>query len=147
MTAASTLADNTRIARRFVECFNDNDIAGALDLFADDICYRLMGKPDKLPSAGPKDKAQIAAVFERMNSRLNGGLRMWVKNTIAERDQVAMEVESRGELKNGRVYHQEYHMLVTLRDGKIADLREYYDTFHVWDTWFRPEEPLEKKTA
>ena len=133
---------NTRAARRFIERFNDNDIPGVLDLFADDICYRLMGKPDRLPSAGAHNKPQIAAVFERMNSRLDGGLRMWVKNTIAEGDQVAMEVESRGELKNGRIYNNEYHMLITLRDGKIVDLKEYYDTLHVWDTWFRRDEPM-----
>lgn len=147
MSTTPLTAENTRVARRFIECFNDNDIEGALDLFADDICYRLMGKPDRLPSAGPKDKTQIAEVFERMNARLNGGLRMWVKNTIAERDQVAMEVESRGELKNGRIYNNEYHMLVTLRDGKIVDLKEYYDTFHVWDTWFRRDEPTEMKSS
>lgn len=144
---AENTRENTRVARLFIERFNDNDIAGVLDLFADDICYRLMGKPDRLPSAGDHDKAQIAAVFERMNSRLDGGLRMWVKNTIAEGDQVAMEVESRGELKNGRIYHNEYHMLVTLRDGRIVRLKEYYDTFHVWDTWFRRDDPLEQKTA
>ncbi|MET0332984.1 MAG: nuclear transport factor 2 family protein [Rhizobacter sp.] len=138
---------NTRIARSFIERFDANDIPGVLALFADDICYRLMGKPDRLATAGPKNKTEIAAVFERMNSRLNGGLRMWVKNTIAEGDQVAMEVESRGELKNGRIYNNEYHMLVTLREGKIVELKEYYDTFHVWDTWFRRDDPVEQKAA
>jgi ketosteroid isomerase-like protein len=147
MSTTTLSAENTRIARRFIECFNANDIAGVLDLFAPDICYRLMGKPDRLPTAGPKDKAQIAEVFAAMNSRLNGGLRMWVKNTIAEGDQVAMEVESRGELKNGRVYNNEYHMLVTLREGRIVDLKEYYDSFHVWDTWFRRDELPEKTSA
>jgi ketosteroid isomerase-like protein len=143
----STPQLNTRAARRFIECFNDNDIEGALDTMAADVRYWLAGKPDRLPSAGDHDKAQIAAVFARMNSRLIGGLRMWVKNTIAEGDQVAMEVESRGELKNGRVYNNEYHMLVTLREGRIVDLKEYYDSFHVWDTWFRRDELPEKTSA
>ncbi|HEY0822068.1 MAG TPA: nuclear transport factor 2 family protein [Rhizobacter sp.] len=146
-TAQDTLRTNTLAARRFIECFNDNDIAGALDTMADDVRYWLAGKPDRLPSAGDHDKAQIAAVFEQMTSRLNGGLRMWVKNTIAERDQVAMEVESRGELKNGRLYNNEYHMLITLREGKIVDLKEYYDSFHVWDTWYRRDQPADQQTA
>lgn len=148
----NTPQDNTRIntqtARRFIECFNDNDIEGALATMADDVRYWLAGKPDRLPSAGDHDKSQIAGVFERMTSRLTGGLRMWVKNTIAEGDQVAMEVESRGELKNGRIYNNEYHMLVTLREGKIVDLKEYYDTFHVWDTWFRRDtSPASERAA
>jgi ketosteroid isomerase-like protein len=143
----STPQDNTLTARRFIECFNDNDIAGALATMADDMRYWLAGKPDRLPCAGDHDKAQIAAVFDRMGERLNGGLRMWVKNTIAEGDQVAMEVESRGELKNGRIYNNEYHMLVTLRGGKIVRLKEYYDSFHVWDTWFRRDEAHVKESA
>jgi len=42
-------------------------------------------------------------------------------------------------LANGRVYDNEYHMLITLRDGRIAAVKEYYDTQHVWDTWYRKE--------
>jgi ketosteroid isomerase-like protein len=51
-------------------------------------------------------------------------------------DKVAVEVESYGELKNGRVYKQEYHPLITIRDGRISAVREYLDTQHVFATWF-----------
>ncbi len=33
-------------------------------------------------------------------------------------------------------YRQEYHPLITVRDGKIAAVREYLDTQHVFATWF-----------
>ncbi len=64
---------------------------------------------------------------------------MKVKGAIAEGDQVAVEAESWGELKNGRVYNQEYHFLITLRDGKISAVREYLDTQHAFLTWFRKD--------
>jgi ketosteroid isomerase-like protein len=41
-------------------------------------------------------------------------------------------------MRNGRVYEQEYHMLMTIRDGKISAVREYLDTQHVLATWFAP---------
>jgi uncharacterized protein len=66
-------------------------------------------------------------------------VRMTIKNTVAEGDQVALEMASHGVLKNGRVYDNEYHLLMRLREGKIVAVREYYDTFHVWDTWYRKD--------
>ena len=87
---------------------------------------------------GTHDKQQIARVFHGMLGQLKNGLRMTVKGAIAEGDQVALEVVSHGELRNGRVYDQEYHMLITIRDGKISAVREYLDTQHVYATWFQP---------
>ena len=37
-----------------------------------------------------------------------------------------------GELRNGRIYNQEYHFSMTIRDGKISGVREYLDTQHVF---------------
>ena len=61
-----------------------------------------------------------------------------MKGAIAEGDKVAIELVGRGELKNGRVYNNEYHLLMTIRDGKVARVREYLDTQHVFATWFQP---------
>ena len=133
-----TLERNTRLACSFFERFDANDMAGALDLLADDATYWIAGKPAQLPGVGLLNKAQIAAVFGRMGERLTDGLRMTVKNTVTQGDQVALEVESHGVLKNGRVYNNEYHLLVRLRGDKIAAVKEYLDSFHAWDTWYRP---------
>jgi len=80
----------------------------------------------------------MARLFHTMFDQLKGGLKMTVKSLIAEGDKVAVEVESWGELQNGRVYNNEYHFLMTIRDGKIHEVREYLDTQHVFATWFQP---------
>jgi uncharacterized protein len=58
---------------------------------------------------------------------------------IAEEDQVAVEVESSGDLCNGRKYRQQYDFAITLHDGKIALVHEYLDTQHSFDVWLCPE--------
>jgi ketosteroid isomerase-like protein len=63
---------------------------------------------------------------------------MDVKSSIGEGNAVALEVESSGDLKNGRLYRQEYHILMEFRDGKIAAVREYLDTQHGHDIWVAP---------
>jgi len=68
-----------------------------------------------------------------------GGLHMTVKGMVAEGDKVAVELESRGELDNGRLYNNEYHLLMTIRDGKVHAVKEYYDSHHVFMTWFHKQ--------
>jgi hypothetical protein len=66
---------------------------------------------------------------------LAAGLRMTVISSLAEGDRVALEVTSSGDLKNGRLYRQEYHFLMEFREGKICAVREYLDTHHAHDVW------------
>ena len=128
--------DNRLIATEFFRRYDSGNIPGVLELMADDITYWLAGKPGSNATAGPRTKAEMAAIFQRMGERLEGPLRMKVKGTEAEGDKVAVEAESLGQLRNGRVYNQEYHVLFTIRGGKIAAAREYMDTAHVDAIWY-----------
>jgi ketosteroid isomerase-like protein len=132
-----SIEQNKKLAREFFDRFSANDVAGALDIMTDDATWWIAGKPEQLPAAGSHSKQQIARLFYNMVGQLPNGLEMTVKTLIAEDDKVALEVESYGELRNGRVYSQEYHFLVTVRDGKISTVKEYLDTQHVLATWFQ----------
>ena len=129
---------NKALVTEFLGRFSANDIAGVLDMMTDDATWWLPGKPGHMPVRGVRSKEQIARVFHGMAAQLKSGLKMTVNSAIAEADRVAVEVESYGELQNGRVYNQEYHFLMTIRDGKIAEVREYLDTEHAFATWFQP---------
>lgn len=132
-----SIEQNKKLAREFFDHFNANDVAGALGLMADDATWRIAGKPEHLPAAGVYNKEQIARLLHNMAGQLPNGLKMTVKGLIAEGDKVALEAESYGELRNGRIYNQEYHFVVTIRDEKIREVREYLDTQHVFATWFQ----------
>jgi ketosteroid isomerase-like protein len=133
-----SLEENKQIAGEFLARFTASDVDGALAAMTDDATWWIAGKSRRRPGVGMHDKVEIERVFRGMLDQLKDGLRMTVKSAIAEGDRVALEVVSRGELRNGRVYEQEYHMLMTIRDGKISAVREYLDTQHVLATWFAP---------
>lgn len=132
-----SIEHNKKLAREFFDRFNANDVAGALDIMTDDATWWIAGKPEQLPAAGLYSKEKIAGLLHNMTGQLLDGLKMTVKSMIAEEDRVALEVESYGELRNGRIYNQEYHFLVTIRDGKISTVKEYLDTQHVFAVWFQ----------
>lgn len=133
-----SIEQNKKLVVELFARFSANDIAGALDTLTDDATWWIAGKPEQLPAAGVHSKEQIARLLQNMADRLKDGLRLRVKGAIAEDDKVAVEVESYGELRNGRVYNQEYHFLMTIRDGRISAVKEYLDTQHVFATWFQP---------
>ena len=130
---------NRKLSQALFERFSASDIDGVMQLLADDMVWRVPGKPDLNRAAGDYDKARLRKLFDRMLSQLPNGLQMTVTGTVAEGDRVAVEVESSGDLRNGRQYRQQYHFLLTFRDGKIASVREYLDTQHAHDVWLRPE--------
>ena len=134
----ATTEDNKRSAVELFARFNASDIPGVLALMRDDVTWRVPGKPELSPVAGIYNKERLKRLFERMLAQLEGGLRMTVLGILAEGNDVAVEVESQGDLRNGRKYRQQYHFLITFRDGKIASVREYLDTHHAFDVWIRP---------
>lgn len=132
-----TIVENKAIASEFFARFTTNDIEGALGTMTSDVTWRIPGKPGTNPSVGTLSKEKVGRLFHRMVDQMKGGLRMTVKSLVAEDNKVAVEVESYGELKNGRVYNQEYHFLMEFREGKISVVREYLDTQHVMAVWFQ----------
>jgi ketosteroid isomerase-like protein len=127
--------DNKQTAADFFARFSAGDIPGAVGLLSADATWWLAGKPELFAPAGWHSKAEISRLFARMASRLKDGLSMTVKNAIAEGDLVALEVESHGELTNGRVYRNEYHTLMRVSGGEIREVREYSDTQHAHKVW------------
>jgi uncharacterized protein len=133
-----TTEHNKQTAAEFFARFSAGNIPAAADLLSADAHWWIAGKRELFPPAGWYTKEEIVKLFARMTSRLKDGLTMVVKNAIAEGDLVAVEVESHGELTNGRVYHNEYHTLMRIDVGLIREVREYSDTQHAHSVWLGP---------
>jgi ketosteroid isomerase-like protein len=140
-------AQNRATAEQFFKLFNANDVEGALALMTDDATWRIPGKKELSPTAGLYTKEKIGRLFRRMVESLSSGLRMTVISSVAEADRVALEVTSSGNLKNGRLYRQEYHFLMEFRDGCICAVREYLDTQHAHDVWIASVSSQERPSS
>jgi ketosteroid isomerase-like protein len=136
--AMDDIEANKRLVRQMFELLSAGHFDPALALIAEDATWWLAGKPGKLPVCGTLPKQKVAKLFHNITGALEAPLAMTVHSIIAEGDQVAAEVESRGRLKSGRTYHQQYHFRFTIRSGRICAVREYLDTLHVQETWAAP---------
>ena len=59
-----------------------------------------------------------------------GGLEFTIVAMTCEGERIAIEAESDGVAASGRPYHNQYHFLMEVRDGKIRRFKEYMDTMH-----------------
>lgn len=127
-------AENKQLVLDFLGHYSAARYDAALDMLADDCEWWLPGHPDEFPAAGTADKDTVRKRLARNLKLLPHGLEITVGAVTAEDDRVAVEAESKGVLSNGRLYHNRYHFLFVLREGRIRVVKEYLDTLHARET-------------
>jgi len=125
--------ENKKIVLNFFENFSSGKTAEALGLMSDNATWTVMGRPESFALAGTKTKAEFTQLLQGIGAAMPKGLRLTPKGITAEGDRVAVEAESYGEHANGKVYNNQYHFLIEVRNNKIQAVREYLDTIHAKD--------------
>ena len=123
-----SIQNNKQVVRAFLSHFRRAAVPDLLNAMSEDATWWILGKPDLFPPAGTKSKADMERIWSNLFSRMKSGLDMTVVGMVAEADRVAAEIRSHASLTDGRVYENQYHMLFTVRQGKIVEVKEYADT-------------------
>lgn len=131
------LAQDKQTAKEFLAASATHDAARLAALMTEDATYWVQGKPHLVPFAGEKSRAEILK-YMSAPSLFKDGLAQTIGAVTAEENRVAVEVEVRGIAPSGKVYNNTYHYLFFFRDGKIARVKEYVDTFHASEVFCSP---------
>ncbi len=119
---------NKQTVKHFMEVFSSGNVEATLALMADTATWWVAGT---MPISGTYDKAAFGKLLSGVAEACKGGaIKLVPKAFTAEGERVAVETESFADLNNGRKYNNHYHFLFTVRDGKIAGVKEYLDTMH-----------------
>lgn len=123
MSAGTSTEASKRAALAYYEAMNSRDIDRILSAYTDDAKTWVLGEG---PYAGehPVARETLSLFLESMD------IRFTVLSMIAEGDTVAVELESEGSA-GGQPYANRYHNRLTIRDGRVAYLKEYFDTARV----------------
>lgn len=126
---------NKAIVARFFETFSTGNVPAIIDAMAPDGTWWVSGKLDGM--SGSYTAAGLAPLLEGANAGYKAhALRITPTGMVAEGDKVAVEAHGYAELLDGRVYDCQYHFLITIRGGKVGDVKEYMDTQHAKETFF-----------
>jgi ketosteroid isomerase-like protein len=114
----------------FLEMFYAGDIEGALSRCTDDVDFFANAPIDILPHMGHHHgKAEVRAMWQTIHARYSD-MRYEVPILVAEDDKVAVNIRAFfRKTKNNRIVQFDMAAFYTLRDGRIARIREIMDTF------------------
>jgi hypothetical protein len=120
--------DSKAVLERYVAAIQAGDEEGVRDAFAEDATWRLDGE---LPISGTWEGRE-AILGEFLATAWSfyepGSIRIEITSLLAEGDRVAMEWTSRARTVRGEPYENHCIGVFTVRDGRIAGVREYMDT-------------------
>jgi uncharacterized protein len=119
--------DNKQIVRRFLEEFSSGAVDSTMAMMTDDATWWVAGT---MPISGTYDKEAFTRLLSGVLETCTGPIKITPRSYVAEDDHVAVEAESLTHTRNGRTYNNLYHFLFTVRDAKIAAVKEYLDTMH-----------------
>ena len=126
-TPADGAERNRQLAREFIDAITRADVAALDRLYADDFELWTAGN---LPFSGSHDKKEALEGMKMIGSMFPKGLRFTITGMTVEGERVAIEAESDGVHASGHPYHNQYHFLMIVRDGRIRKFKEYMDTVH-----------------
>jgi ketosteroid isomerase-like protein len=134
MVLPMSLDANKRLVREFLDHYAHARYDAALAMLAPDARWWIPGHPQEFPAAGWADKPTVERRLAANLKLLPHGIEISVGDMTAEGERVAVEAESKAKLVNGTLYHNRYHFLFVVRDGRIHAVKEYLDTLHVMNT-------------
>jgi ketosteroid isomerase-like protein len=127
-----SIEDNKALVTRFWQAFSNGKFDEVLAMLADDATWWVAGTTALSATYNKKEFANLLGQIAPMAPK---GLSVTPTALCAEGDRVSVEAVSYGEFTNGRVYKNEYHFMIVVRDGKLVSVREYLDTEHVTATF------------
>ena len=123
-------ASQRAIAEELFAALSRADVAAVDALYADDFELWTSGT---LPFSGSSNKAEALELMKMITSAFPDGLQFTIDAMTVEGERVAVEAHSQGRHASGRDYHNRYHFLLVIRDGKVMQFKEYLDTEHARD--------------
>jgi uncharacterized protein len=80
---------------------------------------------------GPDAVAHLRGTGGGSSDLFKSSVRLDIGEVTAEADRVCVEAATFGELSAGGTYENTFHFFFRVRDGKVAEMKEYMDTKHV----------------
>jgi ketosteroid isomerase-like protein len=129
---AMTDSPARKIVLDFLNAFYSGDIDGALALCTDDIDFLSYAPVELLPHLGHRrGKREVAETWATLHERYSS-MRYELPQFVAEGDRAAciIRIFFRKSARD-RILQTEVADFYTLRDGRIAKMRQFMDSFNV----------------
>lgn len=124
------IAENKQLVLDLYDAGARGDMDACLALLADDITWTNIGTT-RFSGTYSGKQALVEQLLGPFFNRLKAGISSKVERLTAEDDIVVAQASGSAETLDGTPYNNTYCHVFCIRDGKIADVKEYFDTAYV----------------
>jgi uncharacterized protein len=128
--------DNKQVVREAYAAISGGDVDGFMSRLADDVEWYFIGSHRFAGTLKGKD-AIMSDLFGPLGEALTSTIQLGIKQLIAEGDKVVSEMQGTSKSIGGKDYNNTYCIILTVKDGKIKEMREYLDTELVTEVFGR----------
>ena len=121
------IAANKQVVLDFYEAGARGDMDACFALLADDVKWTNIGST-KFSGTYTGKQALTENLLGPLFSQLKAGIASQIERLIAEGDFVVAQTSGTAETTDGTPYNNTYCQVIRIRDGQIADVKEYMDT-------------------
>ena len=121
------VVENKKLVADAWQAVSDGDVDSFLNALADDVSWTFFGT-HRFAGTFSGKQSLLADLFGPLHDVLDGGIKVKINTITAEEDRVIIEVKGEAKSKSGEPYNNDYCIVVTCRDGKISEVREYLDS-------------------
>ncbi len=126
-------AENVELVRRGYEAFNAGDLPRLSEMFAEDAVWHVAGSG--VLSGTKQGRDAILAYFGELGARTQGNFQANVEDIVGGENHTVAIQQTRA-TNNGKTLDMGTVIAFVVRDGKIAEGREYFeDTAKSDDFW------------
>ncbi len=115
------------VIQRTFEALAAGDSRPLLDLLADDVTWRVMGRTPWSRTYRGKESV-LNDLLRHLGARLSGRYKATADRIIAEGEYVVVQATGNAITKAGVPYNNEYCFIYRFEDGSIREVTEYLDT-------------------
>jgi len=121
------ITENKQVVQAFYDAGARGDMDACFALLAEDIIWINIGST-KFSGTYTGKQALIEQLLGPIFGQLKAGISSTIENMIAEADLVVAQTTGNAETQDGKPYNNTYCQVFRIRKGKIAEVKEYFDT-------------------
>ena len=122
-----TAEQNKQVVLDFYAAGARGDMDRCFELLADDIAWTNIGTT-KFSGTFVGKQALMDELLGPLFGQLKAGIGSTIERLTAEGDIVVAQTSGTAETHDGTPYNNSYCQVIQVRDGKIAAVKEYFDT-------------------
>ena len=121
------IAENKQVVLDFYEAGARGDMDKCFDLLSDDVTWTNIGAT-KFSGTYAGKQTLMEQLLGPLFGQLKAGISSKIERLTAEGDIVVAQTSGTAETLNGTPYNNTYCQIILIRHGKIAEVKEYFDT-------------------